>query len=64
MSFQMYDGAITVHTDTTPLALDEATRTLYNRPILTNRCRTKNHSPIARPQRKRMPSAEALADKA
>jgi hypothetical protein len=33
MSFQLYDGAITVHTDTTPLALDEATRTLYNRAI-------------------------------
>lgn len=33
MSFQMYDGAITIHTDTTPLALDEATRTLYNRAI-------------------------------
>ncbi|GIK02189.1 hypothetical protein Aspvir_006234 [Aspergillus viridinutans] len=33
MSFQLYDGAITVNTDTSPLALDEATRTLYNRAI-------------------------------
>ncbi|KAF7121923.1 hypothetical protein CNMCM5793_009477 [Aspergillus hiratsukae] len=33
MSFQLFDGAITVHTDTTPLALDEDTRTLYNRAI-------------------------------
>jgi hypothetical protein len=34
MSFQLYDGAITVNTDTSPRGLDEATRTLYNRAII------------------------------
>jgi hypothetical protein len=33
MSFQMYDGLVTVNVDRTPLALDEVTRTLYNRAI-------------------------------
>lgn len=33
MSIQMYDGLLTVHIDRTPLTLDEATRTLYNRAI-------------------------------
>ena len=32
MSFQMY-GLITVNVDRAPLALDEVTRTLYNRAI-------------------------------
>lgn len=33
MSFQMFDGAITVNVDRTPLFLDEATLALYNRAI-------------------------------
>ena len=33
MSFQMYDGLVTVNLDKTLLALDEVTRTLYTRAI-------------------------------
>lgn len=33
MSFQMFDGAVTVNVDRIPLALDEAIRALYNRAI-------------------------------
>ncbi|KAH1607094.1 hypothetical protein KXW39_005897, partial [Aspergillus fumigatus] len=38
MSFQLYDGATTVNTDTSPLALNEATRILCN-------CSEDHHPP-------------------